>query len=120
MKSIKYPSKPWRDGQRATLIPGMEFVYSSSVRNWVPVSEGFTDQVQLEQAFGVKTVAEINTKFAEVDAVISKLDSDITLSGRIWKTTGRPTSPNANDIWVDATSGKTFSYDKINDTWIEN
>lgn len=120
MKNIKYPSKPWHDGQRATLIPGLEFMYSSSIKNWVPVTQGFTSETQIEQAFGVKTVEEINTKFQEVETVVTKLDSDIKLSGRIWKTTTKPNNPNSNDIWLDATSGKTFSYDIINDTWIEN
>lgn len=120
MKKITYPSKPWRDGQRAQLIPGLDFIYSSSIKNWVPVTPGFESETQLEQAFGVKTVEEINVKFVQIETTFTKIDSDIALSGRIWKTTTRPTNPNANDVWFDATSGKTFSYDKTNDTWIQN
>lgn len=119
MKNIKYPSKPWRDGQTATLIPGMEFMYSASIKNWVPISEGYTSEVQLEQAFGVRTVEELNVKLVEIETTFKNVDSDISLSGRIWKKTTKPISPKPNDIWYDATSAKTFSYDNNNDTWIE-
>lgn len=120
MKNIKYPSKPWADGQRAELISGMDFVYSSSIKNWVPVTPGFEDKQQLTDVFGVSTVQELNTKFETIDETITKIDSDIVLSGRIWKTVNRPSKPNSNDVWFDATTGKTLSYDKTNDTWIEN
>lgn len=121
MKNIKYPSKPWRDGQRATLVNGMEFIYSSSLRNWVPVKPG---QESVEQVAQSLSVSDISTKFDEVedalDSVLSKVAEELATSVKIVKSTTPPANPKANDIWVDADGGKSFSYDAEYETWVES
>jgi hypothetical protein len=118
MQKIKYPAKPWRNGQRAELINGMEFIYSSSVKNWVPVTPGFENKTQLSEVFGVETIQELNEKFVQVDTKFVKIDSDIKQSGRIWKTENTPANPNANDVWIDI-AGSSYYYDANGDTWIQ-
>lgn len=159
--ALKYPQKPWKEGQQAELLKGMWFVYSSSMKKWIPVTPGYESQQQLETAFGVSTVVELNTKLADIDeqnrvletktvalesqaqalvtttaTLTSKaqtletktasletkalsLDSDIQLSGRIWKSSSKPTAPANNDVWMEAASGKLFNYDATYDTWVE-
>lgn len=135
-----YPPKPWTNGMRYMIIPGMEFLYSASTKKWVPVTPGYENEEQLQDSFGVSTIVELaeifkkeSVKIAEAVATVQQydtaittvqssvvqLDSDVRLSGRIWKTSSAPSSPNPNDIWVDAGSGKTFSYDAIGDTWVQ-
>lgn len=124
--ALKYPAQPWKNGQKAELMQGMYFMYSSAIRKWVPISPGFENEQQLVQSFGVSTVQELNAKFEEVNTVTTilttrteQLDSDIQLSGRIWKTISRPTAPNNNDVWMEQATGKLFSYDATHDTWVE-
>ena len=118
MKNIKYPSKPWKDGQRAELISGLEFIYSSSLKNWVPVTPGYENKTQLTQAFGVETIEELNVKLVSIDTKLVSVDSDIRRSGRIWKTTNTPENPSINDVWIDVT-GNSYYYDVNGDTWIQ-
>ena len=119
MKSIKYPPKPWQDGQREELIPGIDFMYNAALRNWVPISPGYSSETQLQENFGVKTLQEIETKFAQLQQDQLAQDSDIQQSGRIWKTINIPDNPAPNDLWLDFQTGKTFSYDNANGAWIE-
>ena len=119
MAKLNYPPKPWSDGQLASLVGGIDFRYSQSLRKWVPITPGAVNTAQLEVAFEVRTVQELVTKFDEVTIVQDKLDSEIVQSGRIWKTENRPTAPNKNDIWYDENEGKTYSYIGATDTWVE-
>ena len=119
MAKLNYPPKPWSEGQRASLLDGMDFMYSQSLKKWVPITPGAVSSAQLEVAFEVRTVQELVTKFDEVTEVQEKLDSEIAQSGRIWKTENRPTTPNKNDIWYDEIEGKTYSYIAATDTWVE-
>lgn len=114
--AIKYPPKPWRDGQRERLLPGIDFMYNAALKNWVPITPGYVSSKQLQENFGVSTVEQLSQKF---DAKVSSIDSDIQLSGRIWKTQLPPKSPNKNDVWIDEKSGKTFSYVTASRTWVE-
>lgn len=118
MTKLNYPSKPWIDGQSASLIPGLDFRYSQSLRKWIPVTPGAVDANQIEEAFEVRTLQALSKKFDNVIEKQAQLDSDIALSGRIWKTTQKPDNPNANDIWYDD-EGKSFSYITATDTWVE-
>jgi len=114
--AIKYPPKPWRDGQRESLLPGISFMYNAALKNWVPITPGYVSSQQLQDNFGVSTVEALTAKF---DSQISNLDSDIDLSGRIWKTQLPPNSPRKNDIWIDQRTGKTFNYVVASGTWVE-
>jgi len=133
MKNIKYPAKPWTDGQKAELMSGLSFMYSSSLRKWVPISPGAVQTTQIQEAFGVSTVDDLLAKYNTHEIKINELDSDnkvnkvrldnadsdIERTGRIWKTLNRPTKPGKNDIWIDETIGKAYSYDYDIDTWIQ-
>lgn len=123
--ALNYPALPWVDGQQAEIMPGMNFRYSSSLKKWVPISPRYDNSEQLKEAFDVETVEELNSKFAEVDASVYNLtvkseqaDSDIALSGRIWKTAVRPNNPNNNDIWMHPTDDQIYSYNSEFDTWV--
>lgn len=137
---LNYPSKPWRNGQRAMLIPGMEFMYSSSTKKWVPITPGYENEEQLQDSFNVRTIIELaeifktetakiagslsivskfDNRIQSVEEATAEFDSDITQSGRIWKTGSAPSNPNPNDIWIDTVSGGTFSYDAIGETWVQ-
>lgn len=131
--AIKYPPKPWRDGQIESLVPGIDFMYNAALKNWVPISPGFTSSKQLQDNFGVKTVQQLNDKLSEnstkiqaaevkinvVSSRVDSIDSDLSLSGRIWKTQSAPQSPSKNDLWFDPTTSKTFSYVSESATWVE-
>jgi len=138
--AIKYPPKPWRDGQVEALVQGIDFMYNAALKNWVPISPGFSSKKQLQENFGVETVQQLNDKLAEttskiqtvetrvleneniVNTVVSRvhsIDSDLSLSGRIWKTQTAPQSPSKNDLWFDPTSSKTFSYIYETSAWVE-
>ena len=119
MNKIKYPPKPWVDGQREKLLPGIDFMYNLALKNWVPISPGYTSEQQLVDNFGVTTLEELNAKFEEIENIQEKLDSDIERSGRIWKTINIPVNPAPNDLWLDFESGKTFSYVAATGAWIE-
>jgi len=131
--NLNYPPKPWRNGQRAMVIPGMEFMYSASTKKWVPITPGYENEEQLQDSFNVSTLVEVAELFKQetskiaaavatvtnVEKSVALLDSDIKLSGRIWKSSSAPSNPNANDIWLDANSGKTFSYNAAAQTWVQ-
>ena len=124
--ALNYPPKPWTNGQKASLMPGMEFMYSSSTRKWVPITPNFENEDQLQESFGVRTIVELAELFKEGTAKINTFESklvelkdDIVLSGRIWKSSQAPTNPNANDVWFEIGSGKNYYYDEINKTWIQ-
>ena len=118
-RKMQYPPKPWLDGQRASLMPGIDFIYSQATKKWVPVTPGYVSSSQLQESFGVSSIQELVVKFENTEKRITNLDSDIQLAGRIWKTTNRPDNPKHNDIWIEQTSGKTLSYVRSTDTWIE-
>ena len=124
--ALNYPPKPWKNGQRASLLPGMEFMYSLSSKKWVPITPGYENEEQLQESFSVSTIVELANVFkeetAKTQAVVTRvdrLDSDIVLSGRIWKTDTKPVSPNKNDVWMDPNSGVTFTYNASADAWIQ-
>ena len=119
MKSIKYPPKPWKDGQVEKLLSGIDFMYNAALRNWVPISPGYTSEKQLTENFDVKTIAQLNEKFKQIEVDRISIDSDIQLTGRIWKTVGKPPSPRKNDIWIDYETAKTFSYFDETNAWVE-
>lgn len=117
MAKIKYPPKPWTDGQKAELQPGIRFLYSLSLRKWVPITPGTVKEEQLDQAFGVKTVAEVEELFKDV----TQLKDDVLQFGRIWITPERPddNEVNDNDVWIDPGFSVMFYWDKYNVTWIQ-
>ena len=115
-KQLRYPAKPWVDGQIASLMPGIEFAYSLSLRKWVPVSPGFAKSEQIQDAFGVSTITEVKQLFEQKT---QQLDSDIDRAGRIWKQTVRPAQPKQHDMWFEENTGNFYSYDSKQDTWVE-
>ena len=66
---ITYPPKPWSEGQRAFLMEGLEFMYSASLKKWVPITPGYATTEQLSAAFEVETIEQLNTKFAAIEAL---------------------------------------------------
>ena len=119
MAALKYPPKPWHDGQKHSLINGIDFMYSQSLRKWIPVTPSYVSSSQLDEAFGVSTIQELVQKFEKTEDKFRQVDSDIALGGRIWKTLNRPDNPRSNDIWIEQETGKTFSYVYQSDTWVE-
>ena len=119
--AFKYPPKPWEEGQKARLMSNstVEFLYSKSLRKWIPITPGFESKTELEEAYGVSTIQELNTKFVYLEQSQDYQDSDIRLSGRIWKKINTPDNPRENDIWIDPISGKSFNYVEEQDAWIE-
>ena len=115
-KKLSYPPKPWVDGQVASLMPGIEFFYSLSLRKWVPVTPGYSNAEQLQSAFGVSTLSEIKQLF---EVKTQQLDSDIERVGRIWKQIDRPQRPKQHDMWYEEISGNFYSYNEKQDTWVE-
>ena len=97
----------------------VEFLYSKSLRKWIPITPGFESKTELEEAYGVSTIQELNTKFVYLEQSQDYQDSDIQLSGRIWKKINTPDNPRENDIWIDPISGKSFNYVEEQDAWIE-
>ena len=141
MNKINYPPKPWNNGQRAMLQPGMEFMYSSSTKRWVPITPGYENEEQLQTSFNVSTVVELAEVFKNqtskvagyvttinsfdgrmqsVEQTAAQLYEAVELSGRIWKTEEVPINPGPNDLWHDGTTGKTFSYYAESDTWVQH
>ena len=117
MAKLVYPKKPWVDGQKANLMTGMQFVYSASLKKWVPITPGFEDSTQLQQAFGVKTVEEVEQIFTDVET----LKEEMLEFGRIWKTEQRP-DPSLvydNDVWIDPVSGVLVYWKSSANTWIQ-
>lgn len=117
MAGLQYPKKPWSDGQKAYLIPGVQFVYSLSMKKWVPVTPGFSSETQIEEAFGVKTAEEVDKLFVDVET----LKEEMIEFGRIWKT---PTTPdinlvNTNDVWIDPVTGVMVYWNGDQKTWIQ-
>lgn len=119
MKNIKYPPKPWYNGQREELIKGIDFIYSQSTKKWVPVTPGYTSKRQLKESFDVETIEDLNAKFKTIDDVIQALDSEIDTKGRIWKTLNRPQGPSPNDLWIDPISNRAYSFNETGNTWVE-
>lgn len=116
MAKLSYPKKPWTDGQKATLMPGLQFIYSLSLKKWVPITPGSTDEEQIQAAFGVRTAEEVEQLFINVE----QLQHDMFDFGRIWKTQDRPPNDRvyANDVWIDPETGKLLYY-TTSDTWVE-
>ena len=117
--AIKYPPKPWRDGQVESLIPGIEFMYNLALRNWVPISPGYVSDKQLQKNFGVSTVEELKVRISKSETRIDGIDSDVDYVGRIWKTRLPPNYAKKNDVWIDLTTGKAFTFVGENRTWVE-
>ena len=117
MTKLNYPSKPWSDGQRAELLPGMQFVFSSSLRKWVPITPGTSTREQLLDAFGVRTAEEVNKLFDDVGNLQSQLEG----RGKVWKTANRPSVAEVknNDVWIDQETAKLFFYNELADSWIQ-
>jgi hypothetical protein len=115
-KRLQYPPKPWDDGQIASLIPGIEFIYSLSLKKWVPLSPGYNSGSQLNDAFGVSTITEVKQLF---ETKTQQLDSEIEQAGRIWKQFDRPVRPKRHDMWYEENTGNFYSYNDIEDTWVE-
>jgi len=124
MANLNYPDKPWSDGQRAELLPGMQFIFSSSLRKWVPISPGTSSRDQLLDAFGVRTAEEVNKLFDDVGEIQSQVESvqtQLTSRGKVWKTANRPTTKEVknNDVWIDQETAKLFFYNESADSWIQ-
>ena len=119
--AFRYPPKPWSDGQRANLMTSssVEFMYSQSLKKWIPITPGFESKTELQEAYGVSTIEELNTKFFEIDQGQLQQDSDIVRVGRIWKNINKPERPKTNDIWIDPNTNRCFNYVAATDTWIE-
>lgn len=117
MAKLNYPSKPWSEGQRAELMPGMQFIFSSSLRKWVPVSPGTSSRDQLLDAFGVRTAEEVDKLFDDVGDLQSRLEN----GGKLWKTDERPSVEEVknNDVWIDQETAKLFFYNESADSWIQ-
>lgn len=117
MAKLTYPKKPWTDGQRAMLIPGLQFIYSLSLKKWVPVTPGASTENQIEEAFGVKTAEEVERIFIDVE----QIKNDVIEYGRIWKTEVRPAASLVanNDVWIDQITAKMFFWNETFQTWIE-
>ena len=116
MAKLTYPKKPWTDGQKAYLMTGLQFIYSLSLRKWVPITPGSTDEEQIQAAFGVRTAEEVDQLFINVD----QLKSDVIEFGRIWKTQQQPPASDVhtNDVWIDPQTGRLLYY-TTGDTWVE-
>ena len=117
MAKLVYPKKPWVDGQKANLLTGMQFIYSASMKKWVPITPGFEDRNQIEEAFGVRTVEEVERIFTDVDT----LKEDMLEFGRIWNT---PEKPNLdlvhnNDIWIDPNDTKLYFWNGDIGAWVQ-
>lgn len=114
---IKYPPKPWTDGQKAELQPGLRFVYSGSLRKWVPITPDTFKEEEISKAFGVTTVAEVEDIFKDV----TTLKEEMLEFGRIWTTDVRPnlSEVHDNDIWIDPIYSRMFWWDGTNGTWIQ-
>ena len=120
MAKLNYPSKPWNDGQRAMLLPDLQFAYSQSLKKWVPISPGTVDNSQIEEAFGVSSINELLEKFTNLDVRVNSIDSDLKYYGRIWKTAEPPlTNVNDNDVWVDIDTNIMYSWDENSAVWIQ-
>ena len=131
MPKLNYPSKPWSDGQLAYLMTGLQFAYSASLKKWVPITPGTSTENQIEAAFGVRTAAEVEVLFTDVDTIKTDLNTikadnaalgvDLSARGKIWKTEQRPstTEVNNNDVWIDQVSAKLFFYNQSEDVWIQ-
>ena len=117
--SIKYPPKPWRDGQIESLVSGIDFMYNAALKNWVPISPGFSNRKQLQEIYGSDDVNVIKAQVYTIESKLVNVDSDIELSGRIWKTRLPPNTPHNNDVWIDLTTGKVFSYVAKTGAWVE-
>ena len=120
MAKLNYPSKPWEDGQRAMLLPDLQFAYSQSLKKWVPISPGTVDNSQIEEAFGVSSINELLEKFTNLDVRVNSIDSDLKYHGRIWKTAEPPlTNVKHNDVWVDIDSNIMYNWDENSAVWIQ-
>ena len=117
MANLVYPKKPWVDGQKANLMTGMQFVYSASMKKWVPITPGFESDAQLQEAFGVKTIEEVEQIFTDVET----LKEDMLEFGRIWNTPERPDESlvNNNDIWIDPNDTKLYFWNGNIGAWIQ-
>ena len=53
--AFRYPAKPWSDGQRANLMTSstVEFMYSQSLKKWIPISPGFESKTELQQLLNI-------------------------------------------------------------------
>ena len=117
MAKLSYPPKPWKDGQKAYLVSDLLFIYSTSLKKWVPITPSFNDSNQLEQAFGVRTAEEVDKLFTTVD----QLKFDMVEFGRIWKTETRPDPALVydNDVWIDPATGLLVYWKGSASTWIQ-
>lgn len=143
MNNIRYPSRPWSDGQVATLMPGMDFIFSSSLKKWVPITPGTESKSQLQESFGVSSldalydlfniekdklskaflkIKDIENDLSNTKDKVEELQIDISNSGRIWKSNVAPDIANIvndYDIWIDSTSLDMFYYDFNVKTWVQ-
>ena len=120
MAKLNYPTKPWTDGQIASLVEGMEFMFSGTLRKWIPITPGSSNSSQLESAFRVSTLKELIDKYTIIEKDVSNLDSDIKNKGRIWKTQIAPTTNvYENDVWIDTNQNKMYSWDATGEVWVE-
>ena len=117
MAKLTYPSKPWKDGQKAYLMPGLQFVYSLSLRKWVPITPGTSTEDQIQEAFGVRTAEEVDKLFLDV----TELQNQLTSRGKVWRTSTRPsiTEVSNNDVWIDQDTAKLFFYNASAEAWIQ-
>ena len=119
-RKLNYPSKPWKDGQKAMLMNDIEFMYSQSLRKWVPITPGTVDNSQIEEAFGVSSINELLAKFTALDVRVNNIDSDLKYNGRIWKTSAAPLEGvYDNDVWIDTDLNKMYSWNAEGEIWVE-
>lgn len=122
MSSLVYPKKPWKNNQVAFLLPNMEFVYSSSLRKWVPRSPGTVSAPQIETAFGGKSIQEIVQTVEQVDTITEEVDTvkqQVVEFGRIWKSEDAPQYAAPNDLWVEPSTGKLYYWVGDQETWMQ-
>jgi len=120
MRNLNYPAKPWKDGQRANLISDIEFMYSQSLKKWVPITPGTIDNSQITEAFGVNSINELLAKFNQLEKNVINLDSDLKYNGRIWKSTDAPLKGvYDNDVWIDTDLNKMYSWNAEGEIWVE-